>query len=146
VKALIVSGIHRNNSESGRISKVFLHRFLPDHFIELVLHDLSEMDLPFWDEGVWDAHPEWTSRLERVRRDLHSADALIFICPEWNGMVPPRMKNYFLFADEGSMRNKPALIVAISSGMGGNYVISELRSHSYKNTKIVVVKLFRTGR
>jgi NAD(P)H-dependent FMN reductase len=139
LRALIVSGSHRDNSESRRISQIFMEHFLPDHFTDIALHDLSIMDLPFWEEAVWDENPEWMARLERIRSDLRRSDALIFVCPEWNGMTPPRMKNYFLFADEGSMRNKPALIVAISSGLGGAYVVSELRSSSYKNTKVCYI-------
>ena len=139
MKALIVSGSHRAQSQSGRVAKTLCQHFLPAHFSSITIHDLSEMDLPFWDEAVWDDASPWDAKLERVRRDQREADALIFVCPEWNGMAPPRLKNYFLFGDTGSLEDKPALIVAISAGVGGAYVVSELRSSGSKNTKLCYI-------
>ncbi|MGG1948169.1 NAD(P)H-dependent oxidoreductase [Trinickia sp. NRRL B-1857] len=139
MKALIVNGSHRQNSESARVARVLQDHFLPAHFTDIGLHDLGEMDLPFWDEGVWNGDPEWEFKLEKLRKDQYEADALIFVCPEWNGMATPRLKNYFLLGDEGGLEDKPALIVAVSAGLGGAYVVSELRSSSYKNTKLCYI-------
>ena len=46
-------------------------------------------------------------------------------------------KNFFLVFNNGELFHKPGLIVSISSGSGGAYPISELRSSSYKNTHIM---------
>ena len=52
-------------------------------------------------------------------------------------MATPNAKNFFLICGEGELAHKPGLLVAISSGNGGAYPISELRSSSYKNTHIM---------
>ena len=52
-------------------------------------------------------------------------------------MATPAAKNIFLLCGNGEFAHKPGLIVSISSGNGGSYPISELRSSSYKNTHIM---------
>ena len=52
-------------------------------------------------------------------------------------MATPNAKNFFLICGEGELSHKPGLLVSISSGNGGAYPISELRSSSYKNTHIM---------
>ena len=53
-------------------------------------------------------------------------------------MAPAGLKNFFLLAGS-TLAHKPAMIVGVSSGRGGRYPIAELRSSSYKNTKVVYV-------
>ena len=57
--------------------------------------------------------------------------------PEYGGMATPAAKNIFLLCGNGELAHKPGLIVSVSSGNGGAYPISELRSSSYKNTHIM---------
>ena len=52
-------------------------------------------------------------------------------------MATPIAKNFFLICNKGELAHKPGLIVSISSGNGGAYPVSELRSSSYKNTHIM---------
>ena len=52
-------------------------------------------------------------------------------------MASPLSKNLFLMCDNSEFFHKPGLIVSISSGIGGSYPISELRSSSYKNSHIL---------
>ena len=69
------------------------------------------------------------------------------VVPEYGGMSTPNSKNFFLlfnfffffffFLLNGELFHKPGLIVSISSGNGGAYPISELRSSSYKNSHIM---------
>ena len=77
--------------------------------------------------------------LRPLHKDIAETDAFIFVTPEWGGMVPPMLKNYFLLSNQEIMRHKPALIVSISAGMGGAYPVNELRTSSYKNTKICFI-------
>ena len=60
----------------------------------------------------------------------------VFIVPEWNGMVPPQVKNLFFIFSNKHFAHKPGLIISISDANGGAYPIAELRSFSYKNKKI----------
>ena len=59
------------------------------------------------------------------------------VVPEYGRMATPIAKNLFLLCDDGEFSHKPGLIISVSSGNGGSYPISELRSSSYKNTHIM---------
>ena len=67
---------------------------------------------------------------------LNEADGFVFVVPEWGGMVPSQVKNIFLLASNNEFAHKPGLIVTLSESLGGSYPVVELRSFSYKNTKI----------
>jgi NAD(P)H-dependent FMN reductase len=54
-------------------------------------------------------------------------------------MVPPGLKNFLLLCSPAEVGHKPALIVSVSSGVGGSYPISELRVSSFKNNRLVYI-------
>lgn len=129
---VLVAGSSRRDSQSAKVA-----RFLQQSLIELDLSsassasviDLGEQPLPLWpsdDQGPWDAY----------QRQLLAADALVVIAPEWNGMAAPAIKNFFLYASKFELAHKPALLVGVSSGIGGAYPISELRASGYKNCRL----------
>ena len=137
MKLAIISGSHRKNSESERIG-----RRLQDRVQTLSLFDsvdilsLAGNPLPLWDESIWAGNEDWKARLAPWKQTLQSADALIVISPEWNGMVPPGLKNFFLLFGAAELGHKPALITTISAGQGGSYPVDELRVSGYKNCRI----------
>jgi NAD(P)H-dependent FMN reductase len=139
MNVLTVSGSHRLNSHTSRIGEVLKERFLSSLFTKVMTHDLAKLNLPFWDEEVWANTPEWSDRLTPIWEDMNAADAFVFLTPEWSGMATPMLKNYFLFGSQELMGHKPALIVSVSSGLGGSYPIEELRISSYKNTKLCYI-------
>ena len=53
-------------------------------------------------------------------------------------MVPAALKNLLLLCST-ELTHKPALIVALSSGMGGAYPVAELRANSCKDTKVCYI-------
>jgi NAD(P)H-dependent FMN reductase len=67
---------------------------------------------------------------------LRLCDAFVIISPEWGGMVPAGLKNFFLYCENSEVGHKPALLVSVSSGRGGHYPIAELRMSSYKNNHL----------
>ena len=71
-----------------------------------------------------------------ISNQLLSSDAFIIVSPEWHGMVPAGLKNFFLMWGKGELAHKPALITTLSSGDGGSYPVAELRMSSYKNNRI----------
>lgn len=139
MKIGIISGSHRSNSQSGKVSR-YIEKSLKAQGIcdETWLYDLADSDLPFWDEGVWDAdNSEWQALLQPLSKALHSCDAFIVVSPEWHGMVPSRLKNFFLMWTAGEeLSHKPALIVTVSVADGGSFPVAELRTSSYKNNRI----------
>lgn len=128
----LIAGSSRSGSQSAKVA-----RFLRQRLIELGLTrheqssllDLGERGLPLWpgeDNGLWSEY----------QQQLATADALVVIAPEWNGMACPAVKNFFLYASKAELAHKPALLVGVSSGIGGAYPISELRASGYKNCRI----------
>jgi NAD(P)H-dependent FMN reductase len=135
----IISGSTRAASASSAAAaytKTALQNAEPGSVVNLV--DLAETVLPVWREEFW-ADDAIDATWARVSAMLDESDGLIFVVPEWNGMVPPSMMNLFLMASRGEMSHKPALIVSISSGSGGSHPISMLRAFGYKNNQVCYV-------
>ena len=137
MKITIISGSHRQNSQSTKIAKV-VERAL-DAFPkcdEYYLFDLANNPLPLWEDGIWNGDVKWKTLLDPISEQLASSDAFVVISPEWHGMVPAGLKNFFLMWGKGELAHKPALIVTVSNGDGGSYPVAELRMSSYKNNRI----------
>jgi NAD(P)H-dependent FMN reductase len=80
----------------------------------------------------------WEKVWAPIKAELQKADALIVLSPEYGGMVPAALKNFFLLATAAELGHKPALIASTTSAStNGAYPISELRASSYKNCKIL---------
>lgn len=135
----IISGSTRGVSQSIRVARYVsneLAKVDSDSNIEVV--DLATENLPMWREEFWEediTDDNWA----RVSRLLQSADGLIFVAPEWNGMVPPPLMNVFLLASRGEMSHKPALIVSVSGGSGGCHPVTLLRGFGHKNNQVCYV-------
>jgi NAD(P)H-dependent FMN reductase len=132
---LVVTGSHRIQSESKRIADLLIEKYFSEKFDNVYFHELSKMNIPFWNEGVWSKSEEWNF-LKDIQLQQADTDAILFIVPEWGGMVPPMLKNYLLLSRGLHVGNKPALIISISSSEGGSHPVNELRISGYKNTKI----------
>lgn len=136
MQVTIISGSHRSKSESRRIANTLSDVLSKELNAISTILDLAELDLPFWDEGVWEQNEQWQKLWGPVRQTLEQSDGFVVISPEWSGMATPVIKNFFLLCDSHELAHKPGLIVGISSGMGGTYPVAELRMSSYKNTRI----------
>lgn len=131
----IIVGSHRKDSQSAKVA-----RFLASQLMSLGEHncwicDLGKEPLPLWDEDIGSDAPQW-SGLKALTEKVDAADAFIMIAPEWHGMVPAALKNFFLVCGGASFAHKPALPVGVSVGPGGTYPINELRTSSYKNNRL----------
>ena len=138
MKIGIICGSHRADSQSGRIAR-HIESILQTRQLceETWLYDLAGNPLPFWDEGIWSGDPQWQEILTPLSESLHSCDAFVVISPEWHGMVPSGLKNFFLmWTAGGELAHKPALIVTVSTSEGGAYPVNELRTSSYKNSRL----------
>jgi NAD(P)H-dependent FMN reductase len=138
MKIAIVSGSHRVTSESIRIGR-FIESQLRALGADPTLISLAGNPLPLWDEGVMDDDPKWKALWTPFATKLQDSQGLVIISPEWAGMVPPGLKNFLLLCSNKEVAHKPALIVTVSSGIGGSYPVAELRASSYKNNRIVYI-------
>lgn len=138
MKVVIVSGSHRKESESFRISE-FIKNSMKLYTSNVEIIDLSESDIPFWDSGVWAGEEIWKEKWNPLKQKLQQADGFVFVSPEWNGMVPSKLKNLLLLCSDKELGHKAGLIVAVSSSVGGAAPISELRLTGYKNNRICFI-------
>lgn len=140
MKITIVSGSHRRDSQSAKVGR-FLERTLNEQPLgeQTWLLDLADFPLPLWDESIWAGDPAWRDRLAPISEQLAASDGFVIISPEWHGMVPSGLKNFFLMWGKGELAHKPALIVAVSAGDGGAYPVAELRMSSYKNNRLCYI-------
>ena len=138
MKIGIICGSHRPVSQSGKIARYIESALLSQSLCdETWLYDLGGNPLPLWDETIWEGDKQWQSILKPLSDELKSCDGLIIISPEWHGMVPAGLKNFFLmWTAGGELAHKPALIVTVSTADGGSFPVSELRMSSYKNSRI----------
>lgn len=134
---MIVSGSHRQNSQSTKIAGAVNQALsnLPG-CDNSDIFDLANNPLPLWDESIWSGDAVWQERLTPISERLANSDAFVIIAPEWHGMVPAGLKNFLLMWGNGELAHKPAFIVTVSSADGGSYPVAELRMSSYKNNRL----------
>ena len=138
MKISIISSSHRINSQSKRIS-IFLQDNLIkiDSKLDTKIIDIADAGLPLWSPEKKDGKGIWGETWNSISSNLEESDGFILVVPEYGGMATPAAKNIFLLCGNGEFAHKPGLIVSVSSGNGGAYPISELRSSSYKNTHLM---------
>ena len=136
MKIGIILGSHRQNSQSRKVGE-HIRKLIETTYASASVYvlDLAGNPLPLWDEGVWENSDEWLGLWSPVSANLEACDGFVVISPEWSGMVPAGLKNFFLLCS-GELAHKPALIVSVSASSGGSYPVTELRISSYKNTRI----------
>ncbi len=134
----VISGSSRENSQSSKIA-MHISAVLAEKGHDFFNLCLNKNKLPQWDEDIWTSETNWNPEWRNISNQLKNSDGIIIVTPEWDGMVPHCLKNFFHLCCNGELYHKPALIVAVSSGLGGNYPIAELRMSSYKNTKICYI-------
>ena len=139
MKISIISGSHRNPSQSEKLARHIEKTLQQEHGVDTWLYTLADNPLPLWDQSLWENNPEWNQRLAPIREQLTTSDGFVIISPEWHGQVPAGLKNFFLLFNRFELGHKPAMIVAVSSADGGSYPVAELRMSSYKNNRICYI-------
>ena len=138
MKLSIISTSQQKNSQSKRISEILKNIILEmDNKIECFNLDMFDNKVPLWTSEKSEELSFWEDHQDKISNHLKASDGFIFVVPEYGGMASPSAKNFFLVFNNGELFHKPGLIVSISSGNGGAYPISELRSSSYKNTHVL---------
>ena len=139
MKIAIISGSHRDPSQSEKVARHIETTLQQKHGVDTRLYVLARNPLPLWDQSLWADDPEWNERLSPIRKQLTSSDGFVIVSPEWHGQVPAGMKNFFLLFNRFELGHKPAMIVAVSSADGGAYPVAELLMSSYKNNRICYI-------
>ena len=138
MKISIISASHRIGSQSKKISDMLHNNLLNNKSgLEIYFLDLAEASLQLWSPDKKNGKGVWGEIWSSISDKLLQSDGFIFVVPEYGGMATPAAKNFFLLCGNGELSHKPGLIVSVSSGNGGSYPITEMRSSSYKNTHIM---------
>ena len=138
MKISIISASHRTNSQSKKILDILLNNLLNiKSDLDMYDLDLADKSLPLWSPDKKKGKGVWGDAWNSISDNLIKSDGFILVVPEYGGMATPAAKNIFLLCGNGEFAHKPGLIVSVSSGNGGAYPISELRSSSYKNTHLM---------
>ncbi len=130
----IIIGSHRKKSQSTKVGK-YIETLVDEDTYVL---DLRTNPIPLWDDTMWEKGSTLQKMWAPYSKELAACDAFIIVSPEWSGMVPAGLKNFFLYC-RTELAHKPALIVTVSSGRGGSYPVAELRMSSYKNTHLCYI-------
>ena len=138
MKITIISASHRKNSQSIKVSHFIKSNLKKiNSNLDIYLLDLAEVSLPLWSTDKKNGEGVWGETWSSISKNFNSSDGFILVVPEYGGMATPAAKNIFLLCGNGEFAHKPGLIISVSSGNGGAYPITELRSSSYKNTHIM---------
>jgi len=116
VKIAVIVGSLRYASLNRKLAHN-LEKVAPAHFI---LNQLIIGDLPLYNQ---DDDEEPCKEVIRLKSEIHAADGLIFITPEYNRSIPGVLKNAIDHASrpygKSVWRKKPAGILGVSVGMTG---------------------------
>lgn len=139
MKIFLVSGSQRQNSQSIKVTRFAALLLEQRHAASTYVLDLASTKLPLWADDA-----EATAEQERLWRpiaaELREAEGVVIVSPEWNGTVPPALKNFFLYCTQHELTDKPGYIVSVTAGRaGGAYPTSELRISSFKDTQICYI-------
>ncbi|MEO9946076.1 NAD(P)H-dependent oxidoreductase [Paraglaciecola sp.] len=136
MKIGIICGSQRANSQTSKVGN-YIEAKLNAAGVSSYLIDLGVEPLPSFEDSFWyEKNGTLQAKWQPVADELKSCDGFVVVTPDWHGMVPSCLKNLFLFASAAEMANKPGLIVAVSSTVGGYLPVAELRISSYKNNRI----------
>lgn len=144
---LIVSGSQRSCANSLLVSKYLkAHFFDEKDDLKTTILDLSQYPslLNHYFDNLND--DELLNAKEEVLSLLYQSDGIVFVAPEWGGMLPPALVNLFLLTANGSanglpLGNKPAFAIGVSASEGGSNVIVQLKSVTAKNSHLVWLPL-----
>ncbi|SJZ58323.1 NADPH-dependent FMN reductase [Consotaella salsifontis] len=78
-------------------------------------------DLPLYNDDLW--QPEPPESVQRLKREIEAADAVLFVTPEYNRSFTPAIKNAIDWGTrpygKNSWATKPAAIIGTSPGALG---------------------------
>ncbi|MBQ4862851.1 NAD(P)H-dependent oxidoreductase [Pseudoalteromonas sp. MMG013] len=145
---LLISSSQRGNSKSLDVSKFLQTNILNDmEGVKSSILDLSRY--PFLLDHYGTGRDDLISlanNKDEVVGQLYSCDAVVFIVPEWGGMIPPALVNLLLLSANGSanglpLGHKPAFAIGVSASSGGSNPISLLKGYAGKNSHLTWLPL-----
>jgi len=145
---LLVGCSQRENSKSFEVAK-YLKTNILDGSQETKTSILDLSRYPFLLDNYGIGREDLTllnKNKDEVLTQLYGCDAIIFVVPEWGGMIPPALVNLLLLSANGSAKGLPlghipAFAIGISASGGGSNPISLLKGYAAKNTHLTWLPL-----
>ena len=125
---VIISGSVRTGRQSHKIAVELQHAFMKTGYLQTEVLDLANYHLPVLEErynAKVDNQPEG---LKEMQQQLDSADAIIFLSPEYHGSYSGALKNAVAYFWKEFMR-KPIGVVSVSTGKFGGINASTEMQH-----------------
>lgn len=114
---LIISGSVRTGRKSHDVAVELQKRFISHGLVDTQVLDLAVYNLPVLEEKFL-AGKDMPAGLSKIQQLLDSADAMIFLSPEYHGSYSGALKNAVDYFWKEFMR-KPIGVVAVASGKFG---------------------------
>ena len=76
MKIGIISGSHRNPSQSGKVAR-YIEQQLSAMGQQTWLYSLADNPLPLWDESVWSNSESWKKLLDPLKQELTDCDGFV---------------------------------------------------------------------
>ncbi len=121
----------RGQSQSLKVSTWFMEHAESLGYTPTLI-DLHQAQLPMYDDGETEV-----PQLSDLKKTLEDADAVVFVSPEWNGMMSHGIVNFMHYIDK-ELANKPAMLVGVTSGRNGHYPLMQMRVMGYKNNQFII--------
>jgi azobenzene reductase len=115
---LILSGSVRTGRKSHDIAVELQKRFISHGLVDTHVLDLAAYNLPVLEEKYFAGNMAMPKGLAEIQQKLDTADAMVFLSPEYHGSYSGALKNavdYFL----KEFTRKPIGVVAAGSGRFG---------------------------
>ena len=118
-KVAVLVGSLRRDSYNRRLARA-VEKLAPK---ELKFEHVRIDDLPLYSQ---DFDTDYPANAQRLKRDIESAQALLFVTPEYNRSVPGVLKNAIDIASrpwgKNSFAGKPAAVIGASIGSIGTAI------------------------
>lgn len=148
MKVLIVSASQRKHSMSMALSQyINQNAFEEKQTVDTDIIELSQFPVLLDHYGESQGRDdELQQQKEYLLTKLYACDAIVFVVPEWGGMVPPSLVNLLLLTANGSagglpLGHKPAFAIGVSASGGGANPISLLKAYAAKNSHLTWLPL-----
>ena len=117
MRILAISGSLRQDSHNSALLRAAAQLLPPA--VELVVHDGLKAIPPF-DEDDLSSVP---AAVQRLRAEVHGADAVLISTPEYHSSIPGQLKNALDWLSrplaESPLRDKPTAVIGASTGLFG---------------------------
>lgn len=112
----IISGTNRLNSNTLKVSKTCMEILLAMK-TEAQLFSLEDLPKGFLNPNMFEEKPKGFDDL--VHKNIHSADRLLFVIPEYHGSFPGVLKTFMDAISSEDIMDKKAMIIGVASGHAG---------------------------